>query len=161
MEDSELVLVLEVPPHKKILCQAKGCGHAVFRRVHVIRQRGELGVFGSSCAKKLLGEKLKRMRPTIGGQRGVTLSELDVDLLRYNTIELIAKLQKNMESESGQHALPEVDYRSFSDTQLEKVCLERAKKEFRAKRGLDPDAPGWVGWVKMDAKKLFKKLRDQ
>jgi len=160
MKNIELIMVVEVPAHKKVLCQADGCGHAVFRRVHVIHQDGDIGVFGSSCAKKLLGERLEKMRPTIGGGVEMTLSDIDVDLLIHNTEELIDKLLQELEIESKTEAALEFDYPSLSDAQLEKVCLDQAKQNFREKRGLNPDAPGWAGWVKSDAKKLFKKLRE-
>jgi len=88
VEDLEFIATIEVPEHKKVLCQADGCGHSVYRRVHVIRQKSNIGVYGSSCAQKLFGQLLRNARPSI-----------------------------------------------------------------------NPELPGWAGWVQSDARALFKKLR--
>lgn len=94
MSNIELLAIVEVPENKKVMCQADGCGHNVFRRIHVIRQNGALGVFGSDCAKRLFGERLKAVRPSIQVRNGISLTELDVELLEKNTEELISKLRK-------------------------------------------------------------------
>jgi hypothetical protein len=155
----EFVAIVEVPEHKKIVCQAEGCGHSVFRRVHVIKQGSDIGVFGSTCAAKMFGQLLKNSRPTIHMSEGINLSEPDVELLEQNTRELIAKLQRELEKENLKTIAEVVDYLFMTDTQLEQYCLDEVKSRFRKERGINPDLSGWAGWVQSDASALFEKRR--
>lgn len=42
MNQAELLIIVELPESKKILCQAEGWGHSVYKRVHVIRELGRI-----------------------------------------------------------------------------------------------------------------------
>ena len=85
MDDFEFLAVIEIPKSKRILCQAEGCGHTVYKRVHIIKQNNVIGVYGSECAKKIFGTWLKSETPSLTSISGVKLSDSDLDLLRENT----------------------------------------------------------------------------
>lgn len=48
-----------------------------------------------------------------------------------------------------------------NDDPLWKIALERTKEEFRNKKYLDPELPGWAGLVKSEAMELFKRLKNK
>jgi len=161
VDDFEFITIVEVPEHKKVWCQAKGCGHTVYRRVHVIRQNGQISVFGSDCAKRLFGEKLKNAKPVIHQSDGIPLTDADVELLKNNTEELIARLKQEYKDKNTPEAANPLDFSSMTDDQLEQHCLEQVKQQFRKERGINPDLPGFAGWAKVEAKKLFKRIHSQ
>lgn len=41
---AELLAIVEVDKADRVVCQADGCGHSVYRRIHVVRHDGRLGV---------------------------------------------------------------------------------------------------------------------
>jgi hypothetical protein len=49
----------------------------------------------------------------------------------------------------------------MTDNELMKYCLKKTRKIFLDEKNIDPDLPGWRGFVTLDADKLFKKLREQ
>ena len=75
MDKLEFLAVIEIPKLKRILCQAEGCGHSVYKRVHIIKKNNQIEVYGSECAKKLFGTWLKRETPSFSSITGVKLSE--------------------------------------------------------------------------------------
>ena len=93
MDDFEFLAVIEIPKSKRILCQAEGCGHSVYKRVHIIKKKNVTGVYGSECAKKIFGTWLKSETPSLTSISGVKLSDSDLDLLRENTEKLLEKLR--------------------------------------------------------------------
>lgn len=93
MENCEFLAVIEIPKSERIRCQAEGCGHSVYKKVHVIKQNNVISVYGSECAKKIFGTWLKRQTPSFTSTTGVKLSESDVQLLRINTERLLKKLE--------------------------------------------------------------------
>lgn len=156
-EDNELLAIIEIPKSKKVLCQHTGCGRAVYKKVHVFRNKGQIKIYGSECAKKLLGQRLKTKTPLIQSSGGISLSEADVELLLKNTEELIVDLEKRYKNPI-EIKEPQQDFSKMGNKALEIYCLNEAKRRFREERGLNPDLPGWVGLVKAEANKLYKEL---
>jgi hypothetical protein len=56
MTEFRLLAVVEVPQADRVVCQAPGCKHPVYKRIHVVQEDGRLTVLGSECFKKLFGE---------------------------------------------------------------------------------------------------------
>lgn len=89
MDSIELIAVIEVPEAKKVLCQAEHCGHTVYRRVHIIKRDDTIGVYGSTCARKIFGHHIKNQTPTYSSGSGRVLTDEELALLQNNTAELL------------------------------------------------------------------------
>lgn len=64
-----LLAVVEVDKANRVICQAEGCGHGVYRRIHVVRHDdGTVGVYGSGCFGRLFGH-LEDKPPRYGTER--------------------------------------------------------------------------------------------
>ncbi|MHB1248913.1 MAG: hypothetical protein ACYCZL_05885, partial [Polaromonas sp.] len=53
MSTAQLLAIVEVPRDVRVRCQAAGCHHPVFRRIHVVREGAAVHVYGSECFKRL------------------------------------------------------------------------------------------------------------
>lgn len=89
-----LVAVVEVDTEDRILCQADGCGHSVYKRIHVVHDRGTIKVIGSECFKRVYaGLDSQAKTPQYGSSDGRILSKDERLTLLENTERLIAKLE--------------------------------------------------------------------
>lgn len=184
MTEFRLLAVVEVPQADRVVCQAPGCQHPVFRRIHVVRKDGQLTVLGSECFKKLFGEG--HSAPSYGTGEGRLLTPEERQLLVENTARLIAQfeaehlaalerarvaaeLRAQLETErqsllavptaqaAAWQPTPAVSRKPLpitSDPRFEAVLLQ-VKQEYRA-RGLDPDQAGWQGMVLQDVKERLR-----
>ncbi len=91
MTDIHLLAVVEVPQSDRVVCQAPGCKHPVYKRIHVVLQNGKLTVLGSECFKKLFGEELSA--PRYRTSEGRLLTPEERQLLVENTARLIAQFE--------------------------------------------------------------------
>ncbi len=163
MEEVELLAVISTTEENAILCGADGCGAKVYKRIHVIRRQSGLGIYGSTCAKKLLGSERvidRTLAPPIRSMERL-LSARDMDLLQSNTEQLLAELRETYDSMAEEavssDGLP--NYETWTDSKLFDHCMDLARAQFHEKRGLDPDKPGWVGLLRQDADELYLKHR--
>lgn len=157
------------------MCHAQGCGHGVYRRIHVVRHEdGRLGVYGFDCFERLFGH-LRRQAPRYGSGEGRELTADERLMLAENTERLIS----NFEAEHQVH-LEQVRRRQERQAKVERAAIERAerlraetekrrppspseiasvereaKAIVRQKFEVDPDAPGWRGLVLAEAHKLL------
>lgn len=160
--DAELLVIIEVDRDDRVVCQAPGCGHAVYKRIHVIRHDGAIGVYGSDCFGRLFRDQLGA--PRYGGGTGRVLTADERNLLVQNTERLIAQFEAEHQTTiaranhqtqrvQSQAAKEQIDRDSRPrqqtlPTTAELASVEReAKRMVRAKYGVDPDAPGWRGLV--------------
>lgn len=89
-----LITVLEVPKENRVLCQAEGCGHAVYKRIHVVHDHGAIKVVGSECFKQLYaGLPPAAAAPRFGSSEGRMLSAEEREALINNTRALVAMLE--------------------------------------------------------------------
>lgn len=165
MTNVELLTIVEVTKSKKVVCQHDTCGRSVYKRIHVIRVDRKIKVFGSECYKKLYGKihASKKITPIYGSDTGILLSEDERKLLLENTEELLSQLvtkyaQAKKEIKNQKEA---EGYSNASDAELREFALEKTKEDFRKNKNLNPNLPGWIGWVKSDAEKLYKKLKGE
>lgn len=86
-----LLAVVEVPQADRVVCQAPGCKHPVYKRIHVVQKDGELTVLGSECFKKLFGEA--GSTPSFGSGEGRLLTPEERQLLVENTERLISQFE--------------------------------------------------------------------
>lgn len=98
MSAAELLAVVEVAYAARIVCQAPGCGHSVYKRIHVVSQGGALQVLGSDCFSRLFGGGV-RQRPQFGGSAGRVLTPEERNLLLNNTAQLIEQFKAEHEVE--------------------------------------------------------------
>jgi hypothetical protein len=91
MIEFRLLAVVEVPQEDRVVCQAPGCKHPVYKRIHVVQKDGQLTVLGSECFKKLYGEG--HSAPSYGAGEGRLLTPEERQLLIENTARLIAQFE--------------------------------------------------------------------
>lgn len=170
-----LLAVVEVEKADRVVCQAQGCGHGVYRRIHVVRHEGgALGVYGADCFIRLFGHLVERT-PHYGGGEGRELTAEERQMLAENTEQLIAQFEVE-----HQALLEQARLRQEQQAKVEQAARERAERlraeeerrrpppageiakvEFEAKvmvrqkYGVDPDLPGWRGLVLVEARKLL------
>lgn len=171
----ELLAVVGVDKCDRVVCQAAGCGHGVYRRIHVVRHEdGQIGVYGSDCFERLFKNAVSN-RPRYGSGDGRELTPAERQLLAGNTERLIeqfeseyqAALQKaRIEQEARQRA--EMAANAASERRAAEAARRRppsaaeiasveqlAKANIRKSLGVDPDLPGWSGLVLVECRKLL------
>ena len=87
----QLLAIVEVPQTDRVVCQAPGCKHPVYKRIHVVQKDGKLTVLGSECFKKLFGEAIST--PSFGSGEGRLLTQEERQLLVENTERLISQFE--------------------------------------------------------------------
>lgn len=89
-----LMAVVEVDKADRVVCQAHGCGHSVYKRIHVVRDSGQTIVIGSECFKRLYGGMDRvNQSPAFGSSEGRRLTEDERQALLENTERLVAQLE--------------------------------------------------------------------
>jgi len=173
--NGQLLAVVGVDQEARVVCQASGCGHGVYRRIHVVRHDdGRLGVYGSDCFERLFGHLL-RQAPRYGSGEGRDLTAEERLMLAENTERLIssfeaahevlleqARLRQEQRAKVERAAAERVERmhaeadkrRPPSPTEIASVERE-AKAIVREKYDVDPDAPGWRGLVLAEVHKLL------
>lgn len=186
--DVLFLALVEVAPADRVRCQAPGCGHSIYRRIHVLRDTdGIVRVYGADCFERLFQGRRMPSRPHVGSGEARRLSAEERELLIARTEELVARITAEYEAaqraaESARAAasttvpptlpstlppstLPPVDTarsaappRPPSAEALARVEAE-AKALARQRHGIDPDAPGWRGLVLTIARELLRQGR--
>jgi hypothetical protein len=171
----QLLAVVEVDKADRVVCQAEGCGHGVYRRIHVVRHGDDsLGVYGSDCFGRLFGH-IADKAPQYGGGDGRELTAEERLLLAENTERLIAQFEAEHQAlleqaRLRQEQLEKVEQAAREAAERRRIEAERrrpptaaeiatveaqAKAVVRQKFGVDPDIPGWRGLVLVEARKLL------
>ena len=163
MEFAELLAIVAVDREQRVTCQAQGCGHAVYRAIHVVRHDGEVHVYGSDCFLRLFaGVLIERARSLSGSEApmGRMLTAEERQLLVENTEALIARFEGEVESaqetafEDAQYARRQARIRLEADRERYLELLSRARADIRERMGVDPDLPGFRGLVAIRAREL-------
>jgi hypothetical protein len=167
--DAELLAIVEVDKADRIICQAEGCGHGVYKRIHVVRHEdGRAGVYGSDCFERLFGSLVPIAMPRYGCCEARALSVNERALLVDNTERLLAQFETE-----HRKALEAVRLRREQQKKVERAAVDRgqkanqeaerrrppaeaelapyeaeAKRRVREKYDVDPNAPGWKGLVR-------------
>jgi len=63
---AELLAVVGVDKSDRVVFQAPGCCHVVFRRIPLVGHDGMVGVYGSDCLEKLFGISAAKSGPRYG-----------------------------------------------------------------------------------------------
>lgn len=156
MSSVRLMAIVEVAEDKKIRCQAEGCGHSVYKRIHVVRDGEEFLVLGSECYKKLYGDA-SDSSPHYGSGEGKLLTDEERAILIKNTRLLIEAFEREY-----QRISPVV---SPSTDEIKPPAMSRytaetiVRQEMRAE-GINPDLAGWRGYFEMRVKKKVQQTSD-
>ncbi|OEZ85325.1 hypothetical protein JAB6_21740 [Janthinobacterium sp. HH104] len=92
--ESHLLSIVEVSHANRIRCQADGCGHLVFKRIHVVLDNGKFHVLGSRCFAKLYCGLGTAVPPYYGGGDARPLTDDERALLVENTALFIEQLER-------------------------------------------------------------------
>lgn len=100
-----LAAVIEVPYDDRIQCQCKGCGHIVYKRVHlIVWVDGRIECWGQDCYARELGmtQQGRTAKPIydLGGRRKLT--EEERELLKDNREQLIAMFREEQQRREQQ-----------------------------------------------------------
>jgi len=91
----QLLAIVEVPSEERVFCGQHGCGHTVWKAIHVVKDGVDLLVLGSTCFQKRYGNGPALGTPQYGGggeSRKLTSEERQ--LLAENTAELLARFEE-------------------------------------------------------------------
>lgn len=89
-----LLAVVEVDRADRIQCQAEGCGHSVYKRIHVVLTGMAFKVLGSQCYERLYGQAtLIGQAPQYGTAAGKRLTPEERLVLVENTSAFIEGLE--------------------------------------------------------------------
>ena len=169
MSTAQLLAIVEVPRDDRVRCQSAGCNHPVFRRIHVVRENSVVRVYGSKCFKKLfVGLPVVSSMPQYTSSDGRHLTEEERQLLIENTERLIQQFESEHQSElacqaalvaarpsPAQTAPPLPSKPSVVEGSVVRQISEaQAKQIVRSKYGVDPELPGWRGFVLTEMERI-------
>lgn len=174
MTVAQLLAVVEVPRDDRVRCQADGCNHPVFRRIHVVREDAVFRVYGSECFKRLFaGLPVAASTPRYTSSEGRHLSEEERQLLIENTERLIQRFESAYQEELARQAAratppppsaPAAPAASPTpapaavDSPAARIAAEiQAKQIVRSKYGVNPELPGWRGLVLTEMERRLRK----
>lgn len=85
-----LLAIIAVDPSSRVMCQNPGCGHGVYAAVHIVEDRGQIFVLGSTCYAKRYGNANALGAPVYPGRSGGRiLTAAERQMLINNTAELV------------------------------------------------------------------------
>lgn len=88
---TKLLAIVEVDEAQKVQCQEPGCGHGVYKRIHVVDVGGgKIMVMGSTCFEKRFGSAPHIQPAYTANGAGRRLTEEQRLLLVHNTAQLLA-----------------------------------------------------------------------
>lgn len=88
-----LLAILRVPKEQRVRCQAPGCQHSVYQRIHVVRLAGSITIYGSTCFKiHFEGHSIGSSPPSYSTVTGKQLSDEERAMLDSNTELLLQQL---------------------------------------------------------------------
>ena len=179
-----LLAVVEVPYGDRVRCAAEGCGHSVYRRVHLVGTEGSTQVYGSDCFTRLFGSTpTGQAAPRYGTGTGRALTPEERALLTENTERLIEQFEQEHQAqiaeaerrrailEARQHPqapasmpprqLPQQTPQRAPSTVP--TSAQRAEAEVQARKelgekfpGLNLDLPGFKGLLRMEIDKILR-----
>jgi hypothetical protein len=92
--NAKLLAIVSVQHEDRVQCGQPGCGHSIYRAIHVVRDNGTLIVLGSTCFSKRYGSAATLGKARFGaGDSGRTLTAEERMLLVDNTAELLSRFE--------------------------------------------------------------------
>jgi hypothetical protein len=158
---ASLVLIVEVEWDERIRCQAPGCGKAVYKRIHVVRESERVVVVGSDCwARIYAGLPGTNSKPQHGAAQGRKLSSEERAFLVANTAAFIAQI----EQEALGAAAIAYDARARRERENRETS-QRQQLRWQAPP-FDPDDPPYIApegrWLqRQNPREALQKWREQ
>ena len=114
--NAKLLAIVSVEHEDRVQCGQPGCGHSIYRAIHVVRDNGILVVLGSTCFAKRYGSAATLGTARFGkGDGGRPLTAEERMLLVDNTAELLARFEaeelaqaKALADAKPVHVIPQV-----------------------------------------------------
>ena len=172
MSAAQLLAVVEVPRDDRVRCQAAGCNHSVFRRIHVVRENSIVRVYGSECFKNLfVGLPVAASMPRYTSSEGRRLSGDERQLLIENTERLVQQFESEYQAEHARKAAlavvrstptqtapspPPPQSATVVGAAARQAAEAHAKQIVRSKYGVDPELPGWRGLVLIEMERILR-----
>lgn len=151
---AQLLAVVGVDEADRVVCQAEGCGHGVYRRIHVVRHDdGSLGVYGSGCFQRLFGRLVKKS-PRYGGGEGRELTAEERQMLAGNTERLIAQFETEHQALLEQARLRREQQEKVEQAARER--LERLRAERERRRTPTTPTPAEIASVEREARAIVR-----
>ncbi len=119
---TQLLAIVAVDFDERVQCRQPGCGHSVYRQIHVVQDGPELLILGSTCFAKRYGSACALGRPSYGGGGGRQLTDAERELLANNTAALLAQFEAEAQEEE------ERQRREASTRQIPPPLIARAIK---------------------------------
>ena len=174
MPAPELLAIVEVPRDERVRCQAPGCNHPVFRRIHVVREGEAVSVLGSECFRHTFKAlPVAAASPKYSSSEGRHLTDAERHLLIENTRHLIERFEAEFQAEVERRAALDAARNQVASATVqlrreaarlpappspeeERMAESQAKANVRKKFGVDPDLPGWRGLVLAEMRTLLR-----
>jgi hypothetical protein len=164
-EPPVLLAIIEVDREERIRCQAPGCNHPVYKRIHVVHAGGAFTAVGSECYRRLCGTgRPQESRPRLGFVDWKKLNDEERRLLSENTRRFVEMLQQKypdlVNQPSTESTVGAAQKLSLDDLDpaLVRELEEQVKTKLRNESFIDPELPGWRGWVRVLTLKLAMQL---
>lgn len=187
MSSAQLLAVVEVAQDERVRCQAAGCKHSVYKRIHIVAENGVTQVYGSECFKRLFGQTaLHQVSPKYGGGEGRKLTDEERQWLVENTERLIAHFEAEHQAQLermaqaaaalraqatarpvqarearealGAREAPEKPFRPPPTEAERSVAYVEARHSLQLRfPGAELDRPGFKGLLDMEAAKILAK----
>ncbi len=173
MSTAQLLAVVEVPRDARVRCQAAGCHHPVFRRIHVVRDGAAVHVYGSECFKMLFeSSSVGSSTPRYTSSDGRHLTQEERQLLIENTERLIQQFEAEYQAELTRKAELAATTRSPVmpaappaapaqpppppiSAAARQAAEAQARQIVRARYGVDPELAGWRGLVLAEVRRIL------
>lgn len=91
--------IVSVDPEQRVWCSEVGCGHTVYKAVHVVQEGTTVFILGSTCFAKRYGGANALGSPSFGGGGGRQLTDAERELLAHNTAALLAQFEAEFQEE--------------------------------------------------------------
>lgn len=138
-----LLAIVEVDRDDRVVCQAEGCGHTVFKRIHVARIDGKLKVYGSDCFGRLYGRAAATLPPAFGGSEGKKLTAEERQMLAENTEAFIAHMEQLHLAHLEADRQEQEERERAKTAQIE--AERQSREELLAMRQTVPEPPASIG----------------
>jgi len=174
MSETTLLAVVEVEQSDRVQCSAPGCGHSVYKEVHIVRQDGSLRVYGSTCFSKLFrGTDVAKSKPRYTAVKGRPLTLEERLLLIENTSKLIDQFELELvqrtkpavpvpHREATSNILPQIKHWSppakpIATAEQRVVAEAEARRRLHEKySGVNFDLPGFRGMLDYEIDQILR-----
>lgn len=155
---TKLIAIVQVDRSARVQCQQPGCGHSVWKAVHVIVDDEGVSVLGSSCFERRFGSATALGPPSYGSGGGRCLTAEERELLVSNTRELISRFEREHEQ---QLADAQAKLSSMRQAALRLRTLPTAPRAGpQSKAPFEPSRNGQWAWQKPLSSMAYFRLKD-